>query len=84
MGEKNPLWTGGTGAYRSIAFRVYENKCDICGKTEGVLDVHHRDFDPDHKNNEPENLQILCKKCHCKVHLEHRKNKKREVNDSAC
>lgn len=71
--ENNPQWKGGKGAYKTIAFREATHiKCDICGRDDVLLDVHHKDFDPKHKNNESDNLQILCKKCHYRVHYEHR------------
>ena len=34
--------------------------------TRGVLTVHHKDGDV--KNNNENNLQTLCRKCHDKVH----------------
>lgn len=42
------------------------NSCSECGATEVVFDVHHKDGD--HLNNNPENLQVLCHKCHGKKH----------------
>ena len=44
-----------------------EYKCEICGITEWtgkpiVLQVHHKDGD--NKNNELENIEIVCPNCH--------------------
>lgn len=39
--------------------------CEICGKT-GRLDVHHKDGD--YTNNTLDNLQVLCRSCHMKLH----------------
>lgn len=41
--------------------------CECCGSTEG-LQVHHRDLR--YLNNNPSNLQLLCTKCHSRVHSE--------------
>ena len=39
--------------------------CEICGSVER-LEVHHNDLN--WLNNTPSNLQLLCNKCHTKVH----------------
>lgn len=50
--------------YRRIAFEVYEHKCAICGwnEDERILEVHHKD--ENRKNNQIDNLIILCPICH--------------------
>lgn len=50
--------------YRSVAFRNYPPICNHCGWDEypDVLIVHH--LDRDRSNNNPENLEILCSRCH--------------------
>ena len=61
--------------YRKTAFEIYDNACAKCG-TEENLTVHHKDgnnFPSELGNNSPENLIILCKKCHGKLHREMRK-----------
>lgn len=40
-------------------------QCEICQKRKAT-DVHHKD--ENHKNNKPDNLQNLCKKCHAEIH----------------
>lgn len=59
---------------RSIArsrYRVQKTvktvKCDRC-KTKKSLVRHHKDQNP--KNNDPKNIQILCRRCHANVHRE--------------
>ena len=39
--------------------------CKICG-INNSLEIHHKD--EDWKNNSINNLQVLCKECHCKIH----------------
>ena len=41
--------------------RHLPRQCEACGFTSG-LEVHHKDWN--HRNNNPENLQVLCKWCH--------------------
>jgi hypothetical protein len=48
-------------AQRSIAVTV----CEECGTTRD-LTRHHRDEDP--TNNDPVNVQTLCRSCHTKTH----------------
>lgn len=60
--ENSPSWKGGKApqTFRRIAFRHYGKICQRCGTT-AVL-VHHKDEDRD--NNDVENLEPLCKRCH--------------------
>ena len=41
-------------------------KCEFCGKTEGMIDVHHKDGV--YTNNTETNLIVLCRKCHMRLH----------------
>lgn len=65
--------------YRKTAIDAYGCKCQRCGKDMsddlGELVVHHKDRDnylPELTDNSPENLMVLCKSCHTKLHLEMR------------
>ena len=67
--------------YRSIALEVHGTCCQRCGKDLSndlsSLVVHH--IDGDHyideiTDNSPENLMVLCKSCHSKLHWEMRRN----------
>jgi len=46
--------------------RKFNSKCAICGKEEG-LHIHHKDSNP--KNNQLDNLIVLCGVCHKKIHM---------------
>ena len=61
-GESNNNWKGGIRYtyYRALAFEEHGKTCSRCGD-EGYL-VHHKDRD--RYNNKPENLEVLCKRCH--------------------
>ena len=45
--------------------KIFGDKCSICGSKEDLV-LHHKDFN--HQNNELENMQLLCKSCHIKIH----------------
>ena len=48
-----------------IVRRQKMTKCQKCKKAEAHHE-HHKDGD--HKNNDPKNKQMLCTKCHSKIH----------------
>lgn len=52
---------------RKIAYMIEERDkiCELCGSTKSI-DVHHKDGD--FHNNSPENLMIVCRSCHMKLH----------------
>lgn len=53
--------------------------CEICG--EPATEVHHKDLN--FLNNTPENLIVLCKKCHSAAHSEaEKKEGGKELNRS--
>lgn len=73
-----------------------EWKCEICGRTEEdmklagysrySLHVHHKDMlssdHPDyHKNNDIENLQVLCFACHNSIHSSKRMKENNPMKD---
>lgn len=46
-------------------------KCFICEQyqldnTSLILNVHHKDYNP--QNNQPDNLVVLCRDCHVRLH----------------
>lgn len=64
-GKDNGNYKNGTGSYRRA---VEIKKCYFCDYSEPkVLIVHHKDGN--RKNNEPDNLVVLCRNCHREVHL---------------
>jgi 5-methylcytosine-specific restriction endonuclease McrA len=65
FGEKNPFWKGGKTLFRKIAFTNYPHICNRCDATNDLL-VHHKD--KNRLNNNVDNLEILCKKCHQNHH----------------
>lgn len=69
-GKESPFYKNGIGEYRDIKYNyMKENNipeiCEICGSTEFLV-VHH--IDHDRKNNNIENLQLVCRSCHIKLH----------------
>ena len=68
-GENAPNWIAGQTVSRRLLKRCGKpEKCARCGnKDTRVLAVHHRDGN--RRNNCVENLQWLCRNCHCIVHL---------------
>jgi predicted restriction endonuclease len=55
--------------YRSKALNYYGFKCEICGYDEHleILQVHH--IDENRKNNDIENLIVMCPNHHWAVHM---------------
>jgi hypothetical protein len=68
-GENAPNWVAGHNVYRRLLKRSgFKEKCSKCGIVDKrVLAVHHKDGN--RKNNSLENLEWLCRNCHCIVHL---------------
>jgi len=68
-GENAPNWITGENVYRQLLKRYGKpEKCRKCGLADKrILIVHH--IDSNRKNNKPENLEWLCRNCHCLVHL---------------
>lgn len=77
-GEKNPMWEDGRavipyarGWSRKVKALAWERagyRCEIC-QGDKPVDTHHKDFRKD--NHALENLQVLCRKCHKRLHVEH-------------
>lgn len=60
---------------RSIARKFRKSNCEKCGTAEN-LEIDH--IDSNRSNNDPKNLQTLCKKCHLAKTLENKDNRKYE------
>jgi GTP cyclohydrolase IA len=66
----------GGGTYRQRALKHYGRECDRCGrksKDASVFHVHHVDWvhtGTELTDNSLENLRVLCKSCHRKLHNE--------------
>ena len=69
IGNKNPAWKGGFRHYYFTKYRAIakslEQICQKCGTNEKLI-VHHKDNN--YKNNNIENLMIICRGCHNTIH----------------
>ena len=70
FGENNHNWKGDnaiTRSGRSRAERLFVQKqpCSKCGASGVRIDRHHKDNNT--LNNEPCNIEFLCRKCHMEV-----------------
>ncbi len=63
--KKNNKLKLGHSDYKGRAFLYYGEECERCGVIL-KLHVHHRDGN--RKNNDIKNLQVLCCKCHVRLH----------------
>lgn len=67
-GALNPNYNGGNSRnykeYSKIA-KSLTQKCSLCSCTDKLV-VHHIDFD--YKNNNIDNIIIVCRGCHNKIH----------------
>jgi 5-methylcytosine-specific restriction endonuclease McrA len=55
----------GLSAKAAKRLTLAAGRCSRCGST-GRLDIHHRDRNK--KNQAPENLEVLCHRCHMREH----------------
>jgi hypothetical protein len=80
-GDKNPMWEDGRSQIpyspgwarkvKELAWERAGHRCEICGGAP--RDTHHMDFQ---KNNHAlDNLQVLCRKCHKRLHADHLRSK---------
>ena len=79
-GNNHPQWKGGKERYHcKIANSVYKEHhiniiCEKCSLPSNIQ-IHHKDRN--RKNNNIDNLQALCRKCHASLHhrnIVHRAN----------
>jgi predicted class III extradiol MEMO1 family dioxygenase len=67
--KENSNWKGGYSLHyaKNVATRHFKkNECAVCGYKIST-DVHH--WDKNKKNNNPDNLVLLCPNHHREVHL---------------
>lgn len=78
-GENNRGWKGGVNQvyYQRLAKENLLLNCYFCNSNRG-LGVHH--IDENRKNNILDNLIILCKSCHKKIHYLLKQSKILKVN----
>jgi hypothetical protein len=66
LGENNHKFDTGQVAYKKLPFRNGKEKiCEICS-SKTLVEVHH--IDRDRTNNVLQNLLVVCRKCHRKIH----------------
>ena len=62
-------------AYHEEARRKCDlSRCGVCGLEKDRLEVHHIDHDP--RNNEDNNLLVVCHRYHCQLHFSKHKTPK--------
>jgi ribonucleoside-diphosphate reductase alpha chain len=78
LAENNHMWKGNEANKTTARQRLYSlypeikeiKICEICNDKINRIEVHHKDGNV--YNNERENLEILCSKCHQKEHARRR------------
>ena len=71
--RKSKEWEG----LKNDALNRANNTCEVCGKSAHV--VHHKTYPANFKNDNLDNLQVLCKDCHYKIHKKQIEYKKKEA-----
>lgn len=67
-GKNNQKYSTAHSSARNInKYFIQQTECQTCGSM-AKLDVHHKDYD--YTNNEIDNLVVLCRSCHTKLHRE--------------
>jgi len=62
---------------KNVALERANNKCEICGAPSQA--VHHKSYPTDFKNDNLDNLQVLCHGCHYEIHRKQIEANKRET-----
>lgn len=67
-GKRHYMWRGGTSIYRRLKLENSDRiECAHCKiDDQRVIVVHHKDHN--RKNNQLDNLELLCRNCHYLVH----------------
>lgn len=66
FGENNHRYDKGQVAYKKLPYRLGKEKiCEIC-TSNIMIEVHH--IDKNRSNNQIDNLLVVCRKCHRKIH----------------
>ena len=50
---------------------MIKKECFICDSQEAQENLHIHHVDWHHDNNDPENIVVLCKRCHVIIHQTH-------------
>ena len=60
-------WGESHHSARKIIYLIEQREkvCELCGSTRNI-DVHHKDCN--YQNNESDNLMLVCRSCHMKIH----------------
>ena len=67
VGELARNFKHGNSMYRYVALKKYPSVCMVCGfDKDYAIEVHH--IDKNRKNNNIENLKVLCANCHLGIH----------------
>ena len=67
QGNSNQQYSPAHHSSRKIIYLIQGRQmiCENCGSNKNI-DVHHKDMN--YKNNSIENLMLLCRSCHLKIH----------------
>jgi len=72
---KSPEWE----IVRQMMFRLRGEKCELCG-SESFIQVHHLHYQ-NIFDERPDDLQVVCRSCHKKIHGIEAKPKKNKNNE---
>jgi len=66
-GKESPYAPGWGRGYRDKIRNRANGECELCEKKVGCLDLHHADFSK--TNHAPDNLMVICRSCHKRLHF---------------